>query len=68
MAADPQMSKGAQMTRTAVLEKIRRMRVEDAVELEGENTGAHIVLDRLERWVLDMDERYNKRIGGLGRK
>jgi hypothetical protein len=52
--------KGANAERTAILAKIRRMKY-------SAGTDASFMKEHLIRWMLERNERYNKRAGGLGK-
>lgn len=48
---------GANKERTSILAKIRRMKKESNIFL----------IEELEKWILQRNERFNKRKGGLGK-
>lgn len=58
MATDPQRSAGARLERKAIRTYIRRLQREAA---------DHNLLEIILRWVLQRQQRYNRRKGGLGR-
>lgn len=58
MAADPKFSAGARMERKAVLAKLRR----------DSKVATYVNVNNLIDWVKRRQKRYDKAVGGLGRK